>query len=190
MRFGSDMRNRHPRPGFTLIEMLVVVAIIATLMGILLPALTQARQQAIKAACLSNLRQIGQGLTMYLGDNAQRYPAARYMPPPFISSDPDLPLPDVMREYLSGGRVFKCPGDRDWVYALCGTSYTYNNSLSGRLLDTTWFARRMDLDSTQVPVAYDCDGATFALTTGQITVPWFHRTRNLLFADVHVGNYK
>jgi prepilin-type N-terminal cleavage/methylation domain-containing protein/prepilin-type processing-associated H-X9-DG protein len=54
---------------FTLVELLVVIAIIAVLIAILLPALSAAREQANSAKCLSNLRQIGQGMNMYAVDN-------------------------------------------------------------------------------------------------------------------------
>jgi prepilin-type N-terminal cleavage/methylation domain-containing protein len=60
--------------GFSLVELLVAIAIIAILAGILLPVLGQARERARKIQCVSNLRQQGVACSLYLGDNADHFP--------------------------------------------------------------------------------------------------------------------
>jgi len=66
--------NKETRKGFTIIELLVVISIIALLIGILLPALGRARDSALQSTSLSNLRQISAGLAAYAGDWNDRQP--------------------------------------------------------------------------------------------------------------------
>ena len=69
------MTRHTPRRGFTLVELLVVIGIIALLVSILLPTLSKAREQAKRTACMSNLRQLGAITLMYAAENKGWLPA-------------------------------------------------------------------------------------------------------------------
>jgi prepilin-type N-terminal cleavage/methylation domain-containing protein/prepilin-type processing-associated H-X9-DG protein len=78
-RLPHEFRAREFRRGFTLIEILVVVAIIALLISILLPALSRAREQARTTQCLSQLKQMGNGTMMYTADQKSFLPGPCHM---------------------------------------------------------------------------------------------------------------
>lgn len=130
----SPAARRCPgRFGFTLLELLVVAAIIALLAGLLMPAIQAARTASRRAGCLDNLRQIGIALRMYRDANSEYYPFAAIMP----SITPDKPS---MREVLEGfieaqGAVFHCPEDIKY-FKEEGISYEYDAvKLSGKKLE-------------------------------------------------------
>src|SRR5262245_281422 len=80
---GVNCVKRGKRAGFTLIELLVVIAIIAILAAILFPVCAQAREKARSITCLSNFKQLGSGVLMYMQDYDGAYPLAWYGKPQY-----------------------------------------------------------------------------------------------------------
>jgi len=90
------------RKAFTLIELLVVIAIIAILASILFPVFARAREQARKASCASNLKQIGLGVMMYTQDYDETYPVANM-------GYPNSHIYEVLVPYIKSEQVWICP---------------------------------------------------------------------------------
>lgn len=83
---------------FTLVELLVVIGIIALLAGILFPAVMQARKEALKAPCASNLRQLGQALRMYISDYDEQHVLPTQIDP-------------IVSGYIKSAAILRCPAD-------------------------------------------------------------------------------
>ena len=91
---------------FTLIELLVVIAIIAILAAILFPVFARARENARRSSCMSNLKQIGLGVMMYVQDYDEKYPLYE-----FINVAPSSYLfwTDTIQPYTKSTQVLICP---------------------------------------------------------------------------------
>jgi prepilin-type N-terminal cleavage/methylation domain-containing protein len=149
----SYIDSSSPR-GFTLVELLVVIGIIALLISILLPSLNKARETANRAKCASNLHQIGLAILLYQQDNQQLYPRttqdvnlasaptwgteANATPQatadPFLTSPVQVSVNDVsaslfllLRNEQIGAAVFVCPSSNAQNWDFGGGSNTATN---------------------------------------------------------------
>jgi len=105
------------RRAFTLVELLVVIGIIALLIAILMPALSRAREQTQRVSCMSNMRQLGLAMMMYVGDNKGTFPFAAVSPLPedWIYWHAGRNRDEAPLVKYHGGRynekLYRCPSD-------------------------------------------------------------------------------
>lgn len=125
--------------GFTLVELLVVIGIIALLVGILLPVMSKVRSQANRTACQAQLRDIGAAFAMYMTESKGMLPAVNCVPSVQPPPNNAPSLVKLLQPYVkSATRVFRCPADRitkvtenaptgvETYFEREGSSYQYN----------------------------------------------------------------
>src|SRR5688500_17276072 len=99
------------RRGFTLIELLVVIAIIAILAAILFPVFARARENARRASCQSNLKQVGLGIMQYTQDYDEKFPQSPWNN---IASDTRRShWGQVIQPYVKSTQLFVCPSNTE-----------------------------------------------------------------------------
>jgi prepilin-type N-terminal cleavage/methylation domain-containing protein len=143
------MRRAGWRIGFTLIELLVVIAIIAILAAILFPVFAQARDKARGSACLSNMKQIGTGVYMYLQDYDEAYPPNRIGMP--VGKDcgkqspPGYTWKEAIHPYVKNYDVWVCPSAKfASINPCCAGSTTIKTSYgtNGSLFDISPYVKK------------------------------------------------
>jgi len=145
------MPNKHKLSGFTLIELLVVIAIIAILASILFPVFARARENARRASCMSNVRQLGLGFMQYTQDYDEKYPKVGFSATDYVT----YPNGDtgynswILRiyPYVNSMDVFNCPSnDKKWTAA---TSVSPTN----RVNSTVSYGANMNLLNVSDPIS-------------------------------------
>lgn len=153
------------RRAFSLVELLVVIAILAILVGILFPVFARARASAKQSTCLSNLKQIGAAMTLYMADYDDMFPAAvdasdRFAPgiwsdfPEFQARIPSMPLMhEALQPYAKSAAIFRCPSDQGTrmldsnfptpfpaqptLFQVYGSSYFFRTEIAFRSMSQT-----------------------------------------------------
>jgi prepilin-type N-terminal cleavage/methylation domain-containing protein/prepilin-type processing-associated H-X9-DG protein len=175
---------------FTLIELLVVISIITILAALLLPVLSRARESGRATVCLSNLRQLGIALQVYVGDYRNRLPSMSDIYPGVTN---EFPGPDtVLASQVGNLKVLYCPSDK-WAadkalpypqkaatyFDQTGSSFSWNTLLNGQDADQL-SVLGLKFDPHQIPLMYDKE--KFHLVRGE------GKARNFLYADGHIKN--
>ncbi len=154
------------KSGFTLIELLVTIAIVAVLSAIAIPVTLSFVEKSRQATCIGNLRQIGIGLQMYLGDNSNHLPELALGRTSKSSDEPVLET--VLSGYVESEEVFHCPSDKK-EFRKTGSSYNWNITQNGRRIDELSFLGN-DNRPERIPLVSDKEA-------------WHDEKTNFLYAD-------
>ena len=166
---------------FTLVELLVVLAIIAVLAALILPVLGRARESARATACLSNLHQIGLALQIYVQENHNKLPVMRDAPTdPAVAATNMFPtINKVLLAQFGNTNVLCCPSDFQQLFETTGSSYSWNSLLNGEDADHL-VVFGLQFNPHQIPVVFD--KADFHKARGP------NKAVNYLYADGHIKN--
>jgi prepilin-type N-terminal cleavage/methylation domain-containing protein/prepilin-type processing-associated H-X9-DG protein len=138
MKLSKDRALHAPRRAFTLIEILIVIAIIALLAAILFPVFSRARESARRASCASNLKQIALAAQQYIQDYDERFMQLKYTGAQFVTADTGTPgaascstatsapttcvqlyWPDFLDPYVKSAQIFNDPSDQNSYFDGC-----------------------------------------------------------------------
>lgn len=190
--------------GYTLIELLIVVAILAILAAILVPAFAQTREKARQSVCASNLHQLGAALLMYAQDYEETAPNAQWIGPEAFPPNWSFGRSsrDLLEPYVKSAGAFVCPSDTELAQMplrgsdkLFGLSYQYNGNPLGHgnnIIKRVYFGdntgKPMNEEPGAVPLSWQeqvgkAASPVVGTTLASVSLP----AQNWVFADAWPG---
>src|SRR5690349_19864487 len=167
-------------PGFTLIEMLFVLVILALLAALLFPVFSGARQKAEQAVCVSNMRQIGLAFRLYMQDYDETFPINRTcVGTPVLNEtfcDEGLNVNgwvDMVSAYTPGN-VFKCPSDPTPILRPQAVGFRLSSDPTQRTnINRTSYAKNNNIGNVPPPAGYILqDAMTGNIATTVMVMEW------------------
>jgi prepilin-type processing-associated H-X9-DG protein/prepilin-type N-terminal cleavage/methylation domain-containing protein len=175
------MKTKDPTSAFTLIELLIVIAIIACLAGLLAPMLSLTRQKADGLACVSNLRQIGISAQLYAAEHSQTTPVIEPWPsqPVYSPGDGAQTLLAALQPYGVTPATLRCRSDIIGLNynAKEGSSYEWCPMANGQNVQSVklvWGNNASDITLSKLLMAFDYCNV-------------HNNASNILFGDGHVA---
>jgi prepilin-type N-terminal cleavage/methylation domain-containing protein/prepilin-type processing-associated H-X9-DG protein len=150
------------RRGFTIIELLVVIAIIAILAGILFPVFAQAREKARATTCISNAKQIGTAVHMYIADYDELMPLVQINNPSATVSR--ITWVGLIQPYEKSWQMHKCPNMPDALAAAGGPSIWTDSRYAHAANLSLWQGYGWNVD--YMNLARDCNDFNKAFVRG------------------------
>lgn len=166
---------------FSLIELLVDIAIIGIIATLLLPVIHRSQEEGRATACVSNLHQIGLALQMYVDANNNTLPTMEDAPMDTntLSTNAMPTVNIVLGTDLANTNVLRCPSDFQKIFQLTGSSYAWNNLLNGQNANHL-VVLGLNFRAEAIPVFFDKQG--FHAARGP------NKAVNYLYADQHIKN--
>jgi prepilin-type N-terminal cleavage/methylation domain-containing protein len=180
----SAFRTPQSHGGFTLIELIAVICIVAILAGLSFPSLRQVMDRADSIACANNLRQIGIAVNLAANDNENCYPKIETdaSNPIYAAEDKAKTLYEALKDYGITEKTLRCPADakRKNFFAKEGTSYEWRPLLDGEPQIKPQIILRNGITRSVSPSKFRLVIDTDACHRGH---------QNKLYADGHVASY-